>query len=789
MTGGRAAASAWAGHELRGRWRSVVVLGLLAGVTAGLATSALSGARRTDSAFDRLHDEARGAHAIVFATYDGVFDADWTEILADPAVEAGGTFALAPVALDVPGYTDGVAFVLPPSEDLYVRTEVPVLVDGRRADPDRADEIWINEAAADEFGLAVGDTLTLASYLDIAAFFGAVEGARPGPTFPVTITGIGKIPTQFTWITDSQVYVTRAVLSDHPEIPRATNLVVRMRDGAAGLPRLRELVSEHITPTTPILDLVDAGRRVKTSTDVERNGLLLFGLAVGVAGLLIVGQAVLRSVQASAADAPTLRALGLVRRELAGALLLPLVPVAVLAGVVTAAVAGLLSSRYPIGLARQIEPDPGFAVDGWFVAGMTVLTVAVVVGIAAASAWRTVHRLDRPVAGASGGRVEKALARLSLPLPVAVGARFALTGGRGRAALPAGPAIVGAVVAVVGVVAACTLAAGITDALDDPSLVGSSWDATTYPADDTTAPTSAQRHLVADSTAVAGYAVALNSVIPITGEPTPLFGLEPVVGDWGYRLLQGRPPAGEDEIVLGPDTLAELGLEVGDEVTMGPADELRAVVVGTALLQQGVHWAYDQGAWLTPEGMERVAEMTGAPPSEAFHLRWTPDADVAAATATFTEAGLTVEDPELPQTLRNLRFVRSLPFLLAGFLALLGIGAVGHSLVSAVRRRRHELAVLRTMGMTPRQAWASSAWQATCLALVGVLLGVPLGIVVGRTLWRWIADAAPIYYVPPLALTAVLVAVPATLLLANALAALPGRSAAHIRPAEVLRSE
>jgi len=62
-------------------------------------------------------------------------------------------------------------------------------------------------------------------------------------------------------------------------------------------------------------------------------------------------------------------------------------------------------------------------------------------------------------------------------------------------------------------------------------------------------------------------------------------------------------------------------------------------------------------------------------------------------------------------------------------------------------------------------------------------------VAIGRTLWRWIADAAPIFYVPPLALSAVLVAVPATLLVANALAALPGRSAARLRPAEVLRSE
>jgi ABC-type lipoprotein release transport system permease subunit len=143
----------------------------------------------------------------------------------------------------------------------------------------------------------------------------------------------------------------------------------------------------------------------------------------------------------------------------------------------------------------------------------------------------------------------------------------------------------------------------------------------------------------------------------------------------------------------------------------------------------------------------------------------------------------------LPQTLDNLRFVRPLPFLLAGFLLVLGVGAVGHSLVSAVRRRRHELAVLRTMGMTPRQAWASSAWQATALALVGVVVGVPLGLALGRVLWRWVAEAAPLYYVAPTAILVLVLALPITVLAANALAALPGRAAARLRPAHVLRTE
>ena len=56
----------WAAADLRRRWRSLVVLGLLAGLSASLAIAALAGARRADTAFDRLRSRTNGADAVVF---------------------------------------------------------------------------------------------------------------------------------------------------------------------------------------------------------------------------------------------------------------------------------------------------------------------------------------------------------------------------------------------------------------------------------------------------------------------------------------------------------------------------------------------------------------------------------------------------------------------------------------------------------------------------------------------------------------------------------------------------
>ena len=69
---------------------------------------------------------------------------------------------------------------------------------------------------------------------------------------------------------------------------------------------------------------------------------------------------------------------------------------------------------------------------------------------------------------------------------------------------------------------------------------------------------------------------------------------------------------------------------------------------------------------------------------------------------------------------------------LALFFALVAVATVAHALVTTVRRRKHDLAVLRSMGLTRRDSRLAIVWQSTLLAIVGIVIGVPLGIVVGR---------------------------------------------------------
>lgn len=80
------------------------------------------------------------------------------------------------------------------------------------------------------------------------------------------------------------------------------------------------------------------------------------------------------------------------------------------------------------------------------------------------------------------------------------------------------------------------------------------------------------------------------------------------------------------------------------------------------------------------------------------------------------------------------------------------------------------------------------AWQATALAGAGLIVGVPPGLLAGR--WAWIVFAGQVAIVPaPVISPLTLLAIPAVLLLANAIAAIPAQAAGRTKPAEVLRTE
>jgi ABC-type lipoprotein release transport system permease subunit len=130
-----------------------------------------------------------------------------------------------------------------------------------------------------------------------------------------------------------------------------------------------------------------------------------------------------------------------------------------------------------------------------------------------------------------------------------------------------------------------------------------------------------------------------------------------------------------------------------------------------------------------------------------------------------------------------------MPLFLGVALAVGATSALALTLVASVRRRRRDLALLKTLGFTQRQLAAAVAWQSTIAVGIGVAAGVPVGLIVGRSLWDLFANeihAVPRPVVPTL--TIALVAIGA-LVVANLVAAIPARSAARTSATLLLRVE
>jgi len=99
-----------------------------------------------------------------------------------------------------------------------------------------------------------------------------------------------------------------------------------------------------------------------------------------------------------------------------------------------------------------------------------------------------------------------------------------------------------------------------------------------------------------------------------------------------------------------------------------------------------------------------------------------------------------------PAEIVNYQSTGATPALLAIGLTAGALVALGLTLAASVRRRRRDLALLKTFGFTHGQLAAAVAWQASVVAVIGILVGVPVGIIVGR--WLWIVFAKAINAVP-----------------------------------------
>jgi ABC-type antimicrobial peptide transport system permease subunit len=269
-------------------------------------------------------------------------------------------------------------------------------------------------------------------------------------------------------------------------------------------------------------------------------------------------------------------------------------------------------------------------------------------------------------------------------------------------------------------------------------------------------------------------------------------------------LLSGHPLNAPDQVVLGAVTLAQLHKHIGDTVTLssGGTAPTRLRIVGTAAMpaigSNGTHLEMGTGAQLSSTLLPSIARnpldapVTG--PNAIFvRLRRGAPAgtlsQIADEMSNTSDGGIDVVAVQRPAEIINYRSLGTTPALLGGALAVGAAFAFGLTLISSVRRRRHEVALLKTLGFTRRQLAAVVAWQSSVAVAIGVVVGVPVGIVFGRWLWDLFAHNIDVVPAPTVPVMSIVLIALAALVLANLVAAVPGVIAARTKTASLLRAE
>jgi hypothetical protein len=796
--------------NLRSRLRSACLLVVAIAIAGGATIAALAGARRTDTAVDRFIAYEKPEQGGVFAD-----SALYPQIERLPEVEAStqlARFGFVPVdAAGRPRLETNLGAIGVSNFDLGR----PIIVSGRLPQVDRVDEVAINASAVTNDRLGVGSVIRFRAFTPDQAqtVLGPAKIFPKGPGITVHVVGVARFPSDLstaqptpgvTFTGSDTAFFTPAFLEKYGSrvaLLGGLGLGFRLHDRPGSVADFQAGVARITHGRSQVFfgsdDLAAAGQ-ARHATSVEALALLLFGGLAGVVTLALIGQAFARQVHLGAEDDESLRAMGMTRRQLVAGAVLASLSIMVVGAALAVMVAVLASPLMPIGLARQAEVHPGVSLDGAVLLGGFLVIVVVLTAWTSLVAWKASAAIG-PGGGARGrarraSRVAHTLRQAGWPPPATLGTSMTFEPGGGASAVPVRTALVSGVIAVGVVAGALTFGANLSRLAEHPRLQGWNWDVAIGNPHSDDISKMATPILMRDPNidGITSIGNSDSSVgATIADRDASIFGIDAVKGEGLIPYTAGRAPAAVDEIALGARTMDSLHLHVGDRVPVSTGGRPRAMLVtGRLLLTPSVvndSVSLGQGAVVTDETLKALGAQV---PVNVFLVHFPAGVDHATEFARLqSEFPGTVLPAVRPPDIENLRRVDHLPALLAALFALIALLTVGNTLINTVSRRRHDVAVLRTLGFLKRQVSAMVAWQATTFAVLAILFGLPIGAAIGRLMWTVVTNRLglpPDSVVPAVQLG--LVALVA-LVLVNVIAVFPRVLATRRPPAAVLHAE
>jgi hypothetical protein len=823
--------------DLRLRWRALLGLALLLGLIGGVVLTAATGARRTDTAYPRLLRWASAAQVDIIPNGDGPFPGYFQALRRLPQVASVSAASLYNVVLPVrrgrpPTQVETLSS---PDGTFGVTADRVKILQGQLFNARAAGQAMIDQQLADLEHVRPGGML----HLLVVPNDPATGNPEPRRAVPMAfrVSAVVAFDTQIVPATNTSSEPMALLSQPFSATPLAaassygTQAGVRLRpatDMATFLHAATRLAQRY--PATgrrlDVIALADQVTGTQRAIRPEAIALGAFAALAGLIALAVIGQLLSRQLLLDATEFPILRALGMTRGRLVTLSLVRVATVTTVGGLIAVVVAIAASPLMPIGAARLADPSPGLEVNlAVLAAGFAVLAVGPLAALVPV-AWRAAAQSQGPLGVAEPATPSRA-SQLGSALGVAgsvtggIGVRMAFASGHGRTAVPVRSALIGTTVAIASVVAALIFGTSLIALVSTPHRYGQNW-SQELDLEFGEVPAALGAKLLTAMPDITGYAQGNYGQLSIGTSRTivPAIGIDPVRGRGFLTLLAGRPPAGSSEIVLGAQTMRAAGRRLGQTVQV-VVNQVQALpgqsqtsathtmrIVGVAVFPSFGRGTFSAtslgtGAAVSPSVLSApFSQLAGCARRficyNFFLIRYQPGTNVHAAAARLTAAETaarippgccTVTADQRPSDIKNYTGVRDTPLVLGAVLVLLAVGTLSHVLLTGVRRRRRDLAVLKTVGLVRPQLLRVVSWQASALAAVALLAGLPLGVLAGRWSWALLAGSAGVAGNADVPVLLVLLAIPVTLLLANALAAGPGWAAARVRPALILRSE
>ena len=800
--------------RLRRHWKSWLALAALVALVSGFVMAAAVTARRTAAALPDF-TARHGYDALVYSNHPLPELTRFPQVSRVTTVHAPFSFAGRCVSCRTqidPAATFSVIEVPPVSLSRVVK-----LLSGRMPDQSNPDEVLASYSLASDNGVHIGSVIRVLTPTPAQVKLAQKVGASKVNIAAVSrrslrVVGLVVAENEFPAGTGSRydLFTTKAYAAAvNPRTQVYPFYYVQLRRGAADLPAFES----QLRPLGSGADALDVdAATVQRAIRPQVVGWWVLAGLVALAGLAVIGQAAARqfvtdqddhqALSAVGLRVPQFVAVGLARAAIIGA--------AGAAGAV--ALATLLSPLTPVGEARLAASSAGTVVFDPLVTVIGALaTVATVVALSAWPAVRDARLLRRaPPRRAVPAALVRAVAWIGAPPSALIGIRYALERGRGRQPVPVGTALLGMVLAVAALCATAVFGASLTRLISSPALYGVPFQAefTNEGAGIGSAITGPVLASLRRDREIARITVAATADIDVNGHQVRLLAATAIRGPALISVVDGGPPEGDHEIMLGAATMRSVGAQPGGLVRVivtdpgGARHKAQFRVVGRGAFPPSFGTGgLGSGAAITlsaltntqcPPGPGRPACQRHVQRGTIYSVlaRAAPGPAAAAALARHVSkypqfAGQEQEPIELVNFGQSVNF----PLLFGGMLALFGAATMLHLLLVSVSRRRTEAGLLKVLGFVRYQVAAVVSWQATAVTLVGIVAGVPLGIAAGKVLWRVFATNFGV--VPLTVVDVLLVALLAVgvLVAANVLAFFPALLAARSRPAQLLRAE